>query len=205
MKKTSFILSMILCMLLSIPTWAAAHQDDPKLVVENTITAMLQVLEKRADKSKVSSQDRASIRQIIKGRFDYRSMAMRSLGRPWKKLDATERVHFTNVFRDLLEHSYSNRLSAYKGQKVIFEEAEIRKHKARVKTTVIDGDRKTPVNYRLHQTNSGWQVYDIRIEGTSLVRTFNQDFKSTLDAGGYQKLVSTLEKKVAKLKAKDAD
>jgi len=112
-------------------------------------------------------------------------------------------LHFTAVFRDLLERSYGNRLSEYKGQKVIFADAELKKHKARVKSTVIDGSRKTPVEYRLHQTDVGWQVYDIRIEGTSMVRTFYQDFKSTLENGGYPKLLKTLEEKIAKLKAKD--
>jgi len=221
MKKTSFIFTLLITMFIAAPVWAENNradnnraensqvdnnpsaQNDPKAVVENTITAMLQVLENRADKSKVSKQDRAAIRKIIEGKFDYASMAKRSLGRPWKALDNDDRTHFTAVFRDLLELSYGNRLSAYKGQKVEFANAEIKKKRARVKSTIIDGDRKTPVNYRLHQTVAGWQVYDIRIEGTSLVRTFNQDFKSTLDAGGYKKLVAALEKKVAKLKNPD--
>jgi len=203
MKQIHLSLMMILSMLFSLPAWAESDQAGPKAVIENTITAMLDVLEQRQDKNAISKQDRAAIRQTIEGKFDYRSMAKRSLGKPWKKLAETDREHFTDVFRDLLERSYGNRLSAYKGQKVIFADAEIKKHKARVKSTIIDGARKTPVEYRLHQTKSGWQVYDIRIEGTSMVRTFYQDFKSTLDSGGYQKLVNVLEEKVAKLIAKD--
>jgi phospholipid transport system substrate-binding protein len=203
MKQIHLSLIIILGMLFSLPAWAENDQAGPKAVIETTITAMLDVLEQRADKNAISTQDRVAIRQTIKGKFDYRSMAKRSLGKPWKKLTETERGHFTDVFRDLLERSYGNRLSAYKGQKVIFADAEIKKNKARVKSTIIDGARKTPVEYRLHQTKSGWQVYDIRIEGTSMVRTFYQDFKSTLDSGGYQKLVNVLEEKVAKLIAKD--
>jgi len=203
MKQIHLSLMIIFGMLFSLPAWAENDQVGPKAVIETTITAMLDVLEQRADKNAISTQDRAAIRQTIKGKFDYRSMAKRSLGKPWKKLTETDRKHFTDVFRDLLERSYGNRLSAYKGQKVIFADAEIKKNKARVKSTIIDGARKTPVEYRLHQTKSGWQVYDIRIEGTSMVRTFYQDFKSTLDSGGYQKLVNVLEEKVAKLIAKD--
>jgi len=205
MKQIHLSLMVIFSMLFSLPAWAENDQIGPKSVIEKTITAMLDVLEQRANKNAISTQDRAAIRQIIKGKFDYRSMAKRSLGKPWKKLTETERVHFTDVFRDLLERSYGNRLSAYKGQKVIFADAEIKKNKARVKSTIIDGSRETPVEYRLHHTKGGWQVYDIRIEGTSMVRTFYQDFKSTLDSGGYQKLVSVLEEKVAKLIAKDQD
>jgi len=196
-------MTIVVAMLLSASAWAG--EDGPRAVIENTVNQMINVLENRKDSSVISADDREAIRQSVEGRFDYRAMARRSLGKPWKKLDDTERLHFTEVFRDLLERSYGNRLSEYKGQKVVFADAEIKKKKARVKSTVIDGARKTPVEYRLHQTKTGWQVYDIRIEGTSMVRTFYQDFKSTLEKGGYEKLLSTLEEKIAKLKAKDQD
>jgi len=200
-----FFQSLIItaAILLSAPAWAA--HEGPRAVIENTVNQMINILEHRQDSSIISTKDREAIRQSVEGRFDYRAMARRSLGKPWKKLDEPERLHFTEVFRDLLERSYGNRLSEYKGQKVVFADAELKKNKARVKSTVIDGSRKTPVEYRLHQTKTGWQVYDIRIEGTSMVRTFYQDFKSTLKNGGYPKLLKTLEEKIAKLKAKDQD
>jgi len=201
MKKIQLILTIMFSMLFSMPAWAEG--DNPKDVVETTITQIIDVLDAREDRSVISSKDRDAIRQAIEGRFDYRSMAMRSLGKPWKKLEKAEQLHFTEVFRDLLERSYGNRLSEYNGQKVLFADAILKKKKALVKSTVIDGARETPVDYKLHKTKSGWQVYDIRIEGTSMVRTFHQDFKSTLSNGGYEELVVALEKKVAKLKAKD--
>jgi phospholipid transport system substrate-binding protein len=199
-----FFTMMITALCLAAPAYAAdSDMPGPREVIEQTVHRMIDVLEQRADKSSISSTDREAIRKLVEGRFDYRAMARRSLGKPWKTLDETERAHFTDVFRELLERSYGNRLSEYKGQKVVFADAEIRKHKARVKSTVIDGSRETPVEYRLHETDSGWQVYDIRIEGTSMVRTFYQDFKSTLKSGGYPKLLETLEAKIARLKAKD--
>ena len=161
------------------------------------------MLEARNETSKLTSKDRDAIRQSVEGRFDYTAMAKRSLGKPWKKLDGLQQTHFPGVFRDLLERPYGNRLSEYKGQKVVFADAELKGDKARVESTVIDGTRETPVEYRMHQTDSGWQVYDIRIEGTSMVRTFYQDFKSTLDNGGYDHLLKTLEDKIGKLKEKD--
>ncbi len=183
------------------PAWATT--DGPRQVIEHTVREMIHVLEARADQSKLTEQDREAIRKVIHGKFDYRAMARRSLGKPWKQIDETERAHFTELFRQLLERSYGNRLSQYHGQKVVFADAQIKKKRARVKSKVIDGQRETPVEYRLHQTKTGWQVYDIRIEGTSMVRTFYQDFKSTLAHGGYQQLVQTLEQKIAKLKAHD--
>jgi len=204
MKNIQRGIIILLAMLFSMSAWADNGSSDPKSLVENTITQMINVLEQRADKSIISDADRAAIRQTVEGRFDYAAMSRKSLGKPWKKLDESEHQHFTNVFRDLLEYSYGNRLGQYHGQEIIFADAEFnkKKTKAKVKSTVIDGERKTPVEYRLHQTASGWQIYDIRIEGTSMVRTFHQDFKSALDNDGYVQFLKALEEKVAKLKAK---
>lgn len=201
MKLIQHGLAIMLMLFMSLPAWA--NNEGPKAVIENTVRQIIQALEAREDKNELSEKDRDTIRQIVKGRFDYTAMAKRSLGKPWKKLNDKEQAHFTEVFRELLERSYGNRLSEYKDQVVVFDDAELKKDKARVKSKVIDGTRETPVEYRLHQTNIGWQVYDIRIEGTSMIRTFNQDFKSILEKGGYDTLVKTLEEKVARLKAKN--
>jgi len=191
-----------LSLMMAMPAWAADSQG-PREVIESTVHEIISVLEKRADKTKLTEDDRNYIRKAVEGRFDYEAMARRSLGKPWRDLNKAERAHFTEVFRELLERSYGNRLNEYKGQTVQFENAELRKDKARVLSTVIDEARQIPVEYRLHQTETGWQVYDISIEGTSMVRTFYQDFQSILDNGGYAKLLNTLEEKIAKLKAKD--
>ena len=201
MNLIKYIFPALLALLIS--TSAGANESNPKVVIESTVNQIIDVLDKRSDKSKLTTGDREAIRDTVEGKFDYMAMAKRSLGKPWKKLNEDERSHFTEVFRDLLERSYGNRLNEYNGQIIKFASAEMKKGKARVKSTVIDGTRETPVEYRLHQTDIGWQVYDIRIEGTSMVRTFYQDFKSTLDNKGYEGLLKKLEDKIAKLKEKD--
>ena len=206
MKLMKHGMAILIALLVSSAAWAE-EQAGPRAVIEQTVNEIIQVLEHRADPGRISVADREAISKTVEGRFDYSNMARRSLGKPWKKLDDAEREHFTRVFRELLERSYGNRLSEYKGQKVVFADAVIKKKKSRtlaiVKSTVIDGTRETPVEYRMHLSDTGWQVYDIRIEGTSMVRTFHQDFKGTLKNGGYESLVKTLEEKIAKLKSKD--
>jgi phospholipid transport system substrate-binding protein len=161
-------------------------------------------LDAREDKSKLTEKDREAIRQVIDGRFDYRHMARRSLGKPWKKLSDKEKAHFTDVYRESLERSYGNRLAEYKGQTVIFADAELKRGKARVKSRVIDGNRETPVDYSMHQTDTGWQVYDIKIEGTSMVKTKYEEYKAMMRKGSYEELLKALENKLAKIKARDA-
>lgn len=199
MKVIQHGLAIALALFLSAPAWA--EEAGPRELIETTVNEIIDALEAREDKTRLTERDRDTIRKIVDGRFDYEAMASRSLGRPWKKLARDEQTHFTDLFRELLERSYGNRLNEYSGQKVIFQEAEFKTDKARVKSTVIDASKEIPVDYSLHRTETGWQVYDIRIEGASMVRTFYQDFKSIMDSGGYAKLLKTLEEKIARLKA----
>jgi len=186
------------------PVWANdTERDDPKIVVEKAVNGILHALEGRKDQSKLTEQDREAIRQQVEGRFDYREMARRSVGRAWKKQTPEQQAAFTETFRQLLERSYGNRLADYHGQVVEFDKAEFKKNKARVKTRVIDSNKTTPVEYRLHQNAGIWQVYDIKIEGVSLVGTFRKDFKGPLRKDGFDGLLKALRDKVKRLKEKD--
>jgi len=194
---------LLLCF--AVPVWANdTERDDPKIVVEKAVNGILHALEGRKDQSKLTEQDRDAIRQQVEGRFDYREMARRSVGRAWNKQSPEQQAAFTETFRQLLERSYGNRLSAYHGQTVEFDDAEFKKNKARVKTRVIDSNKTTPVEYRLHQSAGTWQVYDIKIEGVSLIGTFRKDFKGALKKDGFDGLLKALNEKVERLRKKDA-
>jgi len=178
-----------------------AAEPTPEETVQAMVDGVIQVLEARKDKTKLSEADREAIRRLVYPRMDFRTMARRALGRTWKTLDPEEQQRFVKLFRDLIEYTYGNRLSEYKGQKVRYEKAEYKKNKARVKTFVIEPDKEIPVEYRLRKTKEGWKIYDVRIEGASLVRTFRQDFQSILDRDGYEGLVKRLKEKVERLKS----
>ncbi|MDQ6990831.1 MAG: ABC transporter substrate-binding protein [Mariprofundaceae bacterium] len=200
------IMLLGLCML-AVPVLSVGSEnhDGPKAVVEAAVGGIVKVLKERTSKGALTEKDRQAIRQQVTGRFDYREMARRSVGRSWKKHTAEQQAAFTAIFRDLLEYTYGNRLTAYKDQVIEYDAAEFRKSKARVKTRVIDAHKSTPVAYRLHHTPQGWMVYDIKIEGVSLVGTFRKDFKSSLKRHGFDALLEALRKKVLKMKAKDSD
>jgi len=203
MKKTVYALLISVLMVSWAVSGVAATEPGPRAVVETLVSGIIDVLQHRKDNARLTEEDREHIRQVVNGRFDYAAMAKRSLGEPWNRLDAKEQAHFTEVFRELLERSYGNRLNDYKGQTVEYRNTQFKGSRARVLTIVSDGAKETPVEYRLHQTDIGWTVYDIRIEGASLVRTFYQDFQNKLSHGTYQDLVRALEDKIARLKAQD--
>jgi phospholipid transport system substrate-binding protein len=207
MKLIQHSLAIMLALFISMTAWA--NEEGPRTVIENTVNQIIEALNVREDKNILTDKDRDAIRQVIEGRFDYRTMARKSLGsKSWKKLSAEKQSHFTDIFRELLERSYGNRLAEYKDQKVVFADAQVKQKKKRViavvRSKVIDGTRETPVVYRMHQTDTGWQVYDIKIEGTSMVRTKYEEYKSVLKKDGYDHLLKALEDQLARLKAKDA-
>ncbi len=194
-------LSVLLASLLAAP-YSLAEEQNPTAVVSSTIQSIIDILEARADLTVMTDATREQIRVVVAGRFDYREMSRRSVGKPWKTLDASAQADFTNVFRQMLEYSYGNQLATYHGQKVEFTPAEFKRDKARVRGAVSDASKSIPMEYRLHQTATGWQVYDIKIEGVSMITTFRKDFKSIIKKKGMDGLVAILQKKVKKLKEK---
>ena len=200
MMKLMKVALFATAMLLSNALFAA--EVSPKEVVRSTVQSIIDVLEARANPDALSEADRDGIRKVVHGKFDYGEMSRRSVGKPWNDMSDKKKVEFTDIFRQMLEYSYGNRLAAYHGQRVEFEDADLKNDKARVKGAVIDATKTIPMEYRLHQTATGWQVYDIKIEGVSMIRTFNEDFKSIINDQGIDGLMTTLLEKVEKLKAK---
>jgi phospholipid transport system substrate-binding protein len=180
----------------------AAQANTPDTVIRDTVQGVIQVLAHRADMDKISEADRVAIRKIISDHFDFTAMSRLSVGAPWNNATPAQQQQFTALFKELLEYSYGNRLSAYHGQKVKYEPAEFRGNRARVKTTIVDANAQTPVEYRLIKDGDDWRVYDIRIEGVSLVATFRTEFQDEIGNSGFDTLLKSLAKKVDALKAK---
>lgn len=187
----------------ALPLTALA-EDGPKQVVEKAVDGVVQVLKMREHPDKpLTSRDRDAIRKAVQGYFDFREMAKRSLGRPWRGIDESQRQAFVKLFRELLERSYGNRLSEYHNQTINYGEMMVRGSRAIVDSEVVDADRKTPVRYSLYHGKDGWRVYDIKIEGISLVSTFRTDFKGVIDKDGFKGLMISLKERVEHLREQD--
>ena len=113
----------VFLLMMGFSSLAIAEEATPKQVVASTIESIIAVLEARDDKTKVNDNDREGIRKVVKGKFDYREMSRRSVGKPWREMDESKKVEFTELFRQVLEFSYGNQLAGYKCQKVVFEDA----------------------------------------------------------------------------------
>jgi phospholipid transport system substrate-binding protein len=164
-----------------------------------------QVIEKALDILQNPSYQGEARRQMVKGivdpHFDYREMAKRSLGATWGKLSAGQRDEFVHLFSQLLEASYSDKIEKYAQRVRIDYTGEILDGEyAEVRTVVVKANDRIPMNYRLLNEAKGWMVYDVVIEGVSLVSNYQSQFRRIIQESSYAELVNRLRTKVSELK-----
>jgi len=138
---------------------------------------------------------RQKIMSTISERFDFNEMSKRVLGSTWRKIDDKQKVYFIKLMTKLLENNYIGQLENYSGQKVEFVGERIKENRAQVSTLIENKGTKFPVHYIMTKDKTNWLVYDINIEGVSLVRNYRAEFKSILRRDKFEGLVSVLEKK----------
>lgn len=140
---------------------------------------------------------REKIMRVVTQGFDFREMSKRVLGRTWQDIDAAEQDRFTKLMTKLLENVYIGKLESYSGQTLEYVEEAIKEDRAQVSVLLDNAGVKIPIHYIMRQTEKRWMVYDINIEGVSLVRNYQEQFKSILRKDEYQGLVKVLEEKIS--------
>ncbi len=196
MKKTRIFL-IVLC---SLSFWAVgavgATEESPSEDLKPVLHDLTTVLLDENLKGKEHIEERRDkIMSLIKRGFDFREMSKRVLGKKWRQIDEQERDRFTALMTKLLENVYIGKLESYSGEQIEFVGETIKGKRAQVTTIVENGDVEIPVHYIMRQTGSKWLVYDINIEGVSLVRNYQEQFKSILRKDDYEGLVKVLEDK----------
>jgi phospholipid transport system substrate-binding protein len=138
---------------------------------------------------------REKIMSLIKRGFSFREMSQRILGKTWRHITDQEKDRFTVLMTKLLENVYIGKLEGYSGQAIEFDAEIVKGDRAQVTTLVENNNEKVPVHYIMNKTDSGWMVYDINIEGVSLVSNYREQFKSILRKDDFDGLVKMLEDK----------
>ncbi|MFH7324899.1 phospholipid-binding protein MlaC [Desulfurivibrio sp. C05AmB] len=130
--------------------------------------------------------------------FDFAEISMRTLGPRWRELDDGERRRFIELFKQFLQKNYIDRVDSYSGEEVVVKDQEIREDRrgnrfAMVNTDFVMKSQTVPVNYRLLYRGGNWLVYDVDIEGVSLVRNFRSQFEPY----SFAELIRRMEKSIA--------
>ena len=131
--------------------------------------------------------------------FDYVELSKRTLGLNWNKLSMDQRKEFVELFKTLLRNTYIDRITAYTNEKVEFtKEVRLAETTTEVQSIVSSGNTKVPINYRVIKKGNDWMVYDVVIEGVSLVSNYRTQFREILGNNPPQVLIDTLRKRVGK-------
>jgi phospholipid transport system substrate-binding protein len=140
---------------------------------------------------------------IIHKRFDFQEQSRLVLANSWEERSSGEKEHFISLFSTLQEHAYLNRLKEYSGETVQFTKQITKEEKALVFSVIIKDQEEIPIVYRMRRKEGKWLVYDVIIDGVSLVKNYRKQFASILEKETYAGLIREMEEKIKKITAED--
>jgi phospholipid transport system substrate-binding protein len=143
---------------------------------------------------------RTAVRKIANDIFDFGETARRSLARHWQGRTPAERDEFVQLFSDLLERSYISKVELYGGEKIQYLGDAIEGEQAKVQTRLLTkSGSEIPIEYRMHRKGDRWLVYDVIIEGVSLVANYRTQFNKIIQTDSYQALIKKMKNKQEEL------
>jgi phospholipid transport system substrate-binding protein len=147
----------------------------------------------------LKDEQRDKIWTLIESVFDFEEVSKRALARNWRRLNPGQQKEFIELFTQLLGNTYLDQVQmAYKDETVSFDSQEIHDSKplARVKARIISAKGDIPVDYSLKNIDGGWRVYDVRVEGISLIKNYRTQFDEILMKESPEALIDRLREKV---------
>lgn len=177
-------------------TSASLAASSPTDDVRTSVDAILVILQ---NGELDVQQKRADISKIINKRFDFRAMSQRTLATNWKKTSDEEKKQFTALFSQLIESSYVGKIEAYTNEKVEYPGEKVKGKKAVVETLILTSSADIPVNYKLYQKGDQWLVYDVIIEGISLISNYRSSYQEIMKDEGFDGLLNKMQAKIDEL------
>ncbi len=198
-RLISFFLCSLL-FLLVLPQANSAVASDPMTQMKSTVDEIMAILnDEKLKEPKAWAEKKTLIRAVVDYRFDFEEMSKRSLAKNWKKRTDEEKEYFVSLFSKLLQNTYINRVESYSDEVVIFQKQAIKGKKAVVYTKISATSMEIPVIYKLLRQGDDWFVYDVIIEGVSLVRNYRSQFSKIVTREKYAGLLKRVEEKVNKI------
>jgi phospholipid transport system substrate-binding protein len=181
---------MLALLLAAAPASAATPTETLKAYGE----VVLKILEDPALKSPERKQDRrTAVRKVAEEVFDISETAKRALGPHWQQRTPAEREEFTQLFADLLEGTYIARIDEYGGERIRYTGEKIDGDTAIVQTRVLTKKgSEAPIDARMIRRGDKWYIYDVMIEGVSLVNNYRTQFDRIIRSSSYAELVKRL-------------
>lgn len=173
--------------------WAGPPTDQLRTQIDHVV----KILDDPELKKESRALDRRkAVRKIADEIFDFAETAKRSLGRHWQPRSPAEREEFVQLFADLLERSYISKIELYSGERITYLNDSIEGDQAVVRTKIVTKQgTEVPIDYRMLKKGDRWLVYDVIIEGVSLVANYRTQFNKIIQTSSYQDLVKKMKTK----------
>ena len=177
----------------------ASEQLGPQQLVEQTTDKVLDTLsERRKELEKDHQLIYDLTNEIVVPHFDFVSISKFILARHWRKATKDQKLRFIRAFRELMVKTYAVAILEYNGNKLTYLPLrdDVSKGDVTVRTEFHQpGKPPVSINYSLHQRKTGWKVYDISVDGVSIVTTFRTSFGTEIKQEGLDAVIDRIEKK----------
>lgn len=191
MRKT-----LILCGISLVAFSSLSIADNgPTAQVKSTIDRVLEILKDPTLKNPNMEKARGTqLKKVIFARFDFHEMAKRSLGVHWRKRTPQERKEFVKLYADLLELSYRRKIERYVDEKILYTKEQVDEKFGLVTTEIVSEkeDVDIPIEYKVIRRGDEWKVYDVVIDGISLVSNYRNQFNRIIRRSSYAELVKKM-------------
>ena len=184
--------ALTLTPILALVTAGTAVAGEPTDQVRRSVDEVLKIVQSQPD----GPARRTAVRQAANRLFDFEETAKRALGPHWQQRTPAEHEEFVRLFSDLLEAAYVGKIDLYQGEKITYVGETVDGDQATVKTRIVTKQgNEVPVDYRLLREMDGWRVYDVIIEGVSLVANYRTQFNKIIQTSSYDDLVKRMRAK----------
>ncbi len=202
------IVGIVLSVLLSLGMSSVRAQHlAPDVLVKKTIDEI--VSEVKRDRSMVANSQK--LMELVDSRvlphFNFTRMTMLAVGRPWRDATPAQREQLVHQFRTLLVRTYSTALEQYRDQTIEVKPANLKAGDSRATVHTLisqSGGPSIPMDYRMENSANGWKVYDVSVEGVSIVTTYRSTFTTEVSKGGIDGLIKTIVNQNAKHESRAA-
>lgn len=196
MKKCFVTIILVVCLLCPIPALAGMPLD----TVKGYSDQVLDVLRDPALKAEAAKKiKKDKLRAISEKMFDFTELSRRTLTINWKKLSSDQQKEFISLYTSLLGNTYADKILTYSDEKITFtKEVPLSEKTVEVQSTVLRKNAEIPIYYRVILKDGAWRVYDVVVEGVSLIINYRTQFKDILSNNPPEALLETLRKKVGK-------
>ena len=197
---------VILCALALVLCIAGnAFAGTPTEAIRGAVDNIISVISDKKYDSMADGADKRykDLEATVDKSFDFIDLSARSVGKPWLKFTEQERSDFVDAFSTLLKKTYIQKLGNYNGEKVDYLQEKQRGNRAMVLTKIEQGNKLIPVNYKLVQKDGNWRVYDVIVEGVSLIKNYRVQFSKLLRNKSPEEVIGKIRDRIQKIEDKE--